>query len=130
MHKRGRGNIQERSPLVLEKSARKQDDTYLQNSANGTITCSQTPDDKQYVHDPPSKNRDFDMALTLFPEFLLQDTSKDWKHSSSDKEKGTMNSEKWLLNSSGTKHKITEHFKNSKDVVDWVRNEYGMNLGS
>ena len=88
MHKRGTGSIRERSPLVLEKNVRKQDDTYLQNSANGNITCSQISNDKQYVLDLPlNSGKDFDMPLTLFPEFLLEDTYKDWKHPSCEIER-------------------------------------------
>lgn len=129
MLKRGTGNIQERSPLVLETDRSKQDDPYLRNSTNSPVsTFPQTSDNKQNVHTPSSNSKDFDMALKLFPEFLLQDTYKDWKRSESlhDKGKGQTNTEESLFPNSGANHKITEHLENSKDIVEWIRIEYGM----
>lgn len=116
-----------RKPLALETDTSKQDDTYLQTSTNNVTTRSHPSDDKQNAHDPSSNSKDFNMALTLFPEFLLQDTYKDWRPGSlCDNEKRQMNTKEGFFPNSGANHKFTEHLKNSKDIVEWVRKEYGM----
>lgn len=118
------GNIQERSHALDAVANSEQDnhDIYLRSSTSGIITCLHTSDDKQSPHDQPSSNKDFDVALKLFPEFLSKDTQEEWKRSSCAKARGKV---KCLFNT-GENHKITEHLKRSKDIVEWIRKEYGM----
>ena len=127
MHKQGKSGIQERSRTLETVSNSAKDDTYKPASSNIITTSLQSSDDKQNSHTLPSKSRDFDMALKLFPEFQLQDTDKkNWKRPLCATEKGQTNAVNDSLSNSGANSKIAEHLKNSKGIVDWVKNEYGM----
>lgn len=127
MHKRGESGIQERSRALRTVANEAQDDTYLPASSGIITTSLQSLDDKQNSHNLPSKDKDFYMALKLFPEFHLQNThKKDWNRPLCVATKGTINAVTGSLSNSTVDSKIAGHFKNSKDIVDWVKNEYGM----
>lgn len=127
MHKQGKSGIQERSRPLETVSNSAQNDTYLPASSNSITACVQSLEDKQNSHNLPSKSKDFYMALKLFPEFHLQDTHKEnWKRPLCATEKGPINAVNGSLSNSRANSKIAEHLKNSKDIVDWVKNEYGM----
>lgn len=127
MHKRGESGIQERSRALRTVANEAQDDTYLPASSGIITTSLQSLDDKQNSHNLPSKDKDFYMALKLFPEFHLQNThKKDWNRPLCVATKGTINAVTGSLSNSTADSKIAGHLKNSKDIVDWVKNEYGM----
>lgn len=127
MHKRGESGIQERSRALRTVANVAQDDTYLPASSGIITTSLQSLDDKQNSHNLPSKDKDFYMALKLFPEFHLQNThKKDWNRPLCVATKGTINAVTGSLSNSTADSKIAGHLKNSKDIVDWVKNEYGM----
>ena len=127
MHKRGESGIQERSRALETVANVAPDATYLPASSSITTTSLQRSDDKQNSHKLPSKDKDFYMALKLFPEFHLQDThEKDWNRPLCDTTKGTINAVAGSLPNTEVNSKIAEHVKNSKGIVDWVKNEYGM----
>jgi len=127
MHKRGESGIQERSRALRTVANVAQDDTYLPASSGIITTSLQSLDDKQNSHNLPSKDKDFYMALKLFPEFHLQNThKKDWNRPLCVATKGTINAVTGSLSNSTVDSKIAGHLKNSKDIVDWVKNEYGM----
>ena len=127
MHKRRESGIQERSG-ALETVANVAQDAYPPTSSNIITTSLQSLDDKQNSYNlPRSKHTDFYMALKLFPEFHLQDThKKDWNRPFCVTPKGTTNAVTGSLSNSDVDSKLADHLKNSKDIVDWVKNEYGM----
>lgn len=127
MHKRCGSGIQGRSRALETVATVAQDETYPPASSNILTTSLQSLDDKQNSHKLPSKDKDFYMALKLFPEFHLQDThKKDWNRPLCVETKGTINAITGSVSNSDVDSKIAEHLKNSKDIVDWVKNEYGM----
>ena len=127
MHKQGETGTQERARALETVDNVAQDDTYLPASSNIITTSLQSSDDKQNSHNLPSKTKDFNMALKLFPEFHLQDThKKEWNRPLCVTTKGTVHDVIGSPSNSEADSKIAEHLKNSKDIVDWVKNEYGM----
>ena len=127
MHKRCGSGIQERSPPLETVANAAQDETYPPASSNIITTSLQSLDDKQNSYNLPTKHKDFYMALKLFPEFHLQDTpKKDWNRPLCVTLKGTTNAVTGSLPNSDVDSKLADHLKNSKDIVDWVKNEYGM----
>ena len=128
MHKRCERGIQERSRALETVATVAQDETYPPASPSIITTSLQSLDDKQNSHNLPRlKHKDFYMALKLFPEFHLQDThKKDWNRPLCVTPKGTTNAVTGSLSNSDVDSKLADHLKNSKDIVDWVKNEYGM----
>ena len=135
MHKRCESGIQERSGASETVTNVAQDETDPPVSSNIITTSLQSLNDKQNSHNVPSKdNKDFYMAMKLFPEFHLQDThKKDWNRPLRVTTKRTINTIRspsdavtGSLSNGDVDRKIAEHLKNSKGIVDWVKNEYGM----
>ena len=127
MHKRCESGRQERSRALETVANVAQDETHPPASSNIITTSLQSSDDKQNSHNLPSKDKDFYMALKLFPEFHLQDThNKGWNRPSCVTTKRTNNATTGSPSNSDVDSKIAEHLKNSKDIVDWVKNEYGI----
>ena len=127
MHKRGESGIQEGSRALETVANVAQEDTYLPASSSIKTTSLQSLGDKKNSHSLPSKDKDFYMALKLFPEFHLQDThKKDWNRPLYVTTKGTINAVTGSLSNNEVDSKIAQHLKNSKDIVDWVKKEFGM----
>ena len=126
MHKQGGSGTQERT-RALEPVANAAHDTFLPASSNIITTGLQSSNDKQNFHNLPSKTKDFNMALKLFPEFHLQDThKKEWNQPLYVTTKGTIHAVIGSPSNSEADSNIAEHLKNSKEIVDWFKNEYGM----
>ena len=128
MHKRCESGIQERSRALETVATVAQDETYPPASPSFITTSLQSLDDKQNSHNLPRlKHKDFYMALKLFPEFHLQDThKKDWNRPLCVTLKGTTKAVTGSISNSDVDSELADHLKNSKDIVDWVKNEYGM----
>jgi len=127
MHKRSESGIQERSRAQETVATEAQEGTYLSASSSTITTSLQSLGDKQNSHSLPSKDKDFYMALKLFPEFHLQDTQKeDWNRPLCVTTKGTIHAVTGSPSNSEVDGKIAEHLRRSKDIVDWFKNEYGM----
>ena len=129
MHKQGESGTQKRARALETVTANvAQDGTYLPASSNIITSSLQSSDDKQNTRNLPSKTKDFNMALKLFPEFHLQDThKKEWNRPLCvTTVKGTVHAITGSSSNSEEDSKIAEHLKNSKDIVGWVKNEYGM----
>lgn len=125
MHKQGGSGTQERARALEPVANAAHDDTFLPASSNIITTSLQSSKDKQNSHNLPSKTKDFNMALKLFPEFHLQDThKKEWNRPLYVTTKGTIHAV--IGSPSNSEAEIAEHLKNSKEIVDWVKNEYGM----
>ena len=101
-----------------------QDNTHPQDTtANITRCLPTTSQDEQTSQDFTSGEENFNMALKLFPEFRLQDIHEG-NRSQDNKTAEMMMVKTVSLNHEG--NDINLNCKTSKDIVQWIRNEYGI----
>lgn len=111
-------NVQGTAQALEKETTSEHKDTFLQRSTD-ISACLHISDEKKSTLHQPSSRKDFDMALKLFPEFLSGHGHKDCVQAKK------INSGKVLSNNEGSNN-ITQHLDNSKDIVEWIKDEYGM----